>query len=66
MKQLKTKRSFKLRDLSADCRLLNAVGHLSRCGTDAAMLGNMVEELEMMNVNSRSSFKSNSDQHIID
>jgi len=66
MKQFEAKRLFKLGNLSADCRLLNAVGHFTRRGTDATMLSNIIEELEMMNVNSRSSFKSNFSQYIID
>jgi hypothetical protein len=51
MKQLGSKVLFKLRNLSTDGRLLNAIRHLARSRGHAAMTHNVIEKLEMMNVN---------------
>ena len=52
MKQFGPKISFQLRNLSADCWLLNAVRHLARSRSHAAVTHYMIEQLQVMNVNS--------------
>ena len=51
MKQTNAESLLKLGELAANCRLLNAVGHLTRGSCYAPMLSDVIKKFEMMNVN---------------
>lgn len=51
LKKPDTEGFLQLRQLSTDRRLLNSVRHAPRCRADPAMLHDVIEKLEMMNVN---------------
>ena len=53
LKQFQAERSLKLRNLTTDCRLLDAVRHLSSRRANSAVSGHVIEQLEMMNVHLR-------------
>ena len=50
MEQPHFEESLKLENLPADCGLLDAVGHSAHGFSDAFKFGDVVKELEMMNV----------------
>ncbi len=52
MEKFRPEISFQLRNLTADCRLLNAVRHPARSGCYPAMPNDVIKKFEMMDVNS--------------
>ena len=54
MKELEPQVIFELQDLATDRRLLDAVGHLPHGLADAAVLGNVIEKFQMVNVHKMS------------
>ena len=53
MEKFRTESFLESRDLSADRWLLNAVRNIADGAGDAAMLGDIIEELKVMNIHNR-------------
>jgi len=53
MEEFRPKVSFQLEELTTDGGLLNAIRHFARSSRNPPMPGDMVEELEVMNVDSK-------------